>query len=236
MQPPQSGGGTTEYHFKGSLLLDFARLLGVIAASLPLALIWTASGRYTYELVAGPLAEAHLAIDQEPGQQITKAPAPPTPPAADPRAAEEAKLATEILFAGHPVRLSGDLKHGRVQVVIKDLYRSENRMYVRYAIQNDARVEYKPGVPNVFQLRSPHSSQSLYSLTGSQIADQVRITAKGETPVKVVDAEVHSSAVPPGGITLGLVAFETPNGSGPTVLRFAFPSDWMGEVTALLVL
>ena len=37
MQPPHSGGGTTEYHFKGGLLLDFERLLGLIAASLPLA-------------------------------------------------------------------------------------------------------------------------------------------------------------------------------------------------------
>jgi hypothetical protein len=34
MQPPNSGGGTTEYHFKGGSLLDLERLLGLIAASL----------------------------------------------------------------------------------------------------------------------------------------------------------------------------------------------------------
>jgi len=39
MQPPHSGGGTTEYHCKGGLLLDLERLLGLIAASLPLALM-----------------------------------------------------------------------------------------------------------------------------------------------------------------------------------------------------
>src|SRR5215472_8191853 len=45
MQPPQhSGGGTTGYHFTGALLLDLKRLVGLIAASLPLAqtapLVW----------------------------------------------------------------------------------------------------------------------------------------------------------------------------------------------------
>src|SRR5215469_9261441 len=35
----RSGVGTAEYHFKGNLLLDFERSLGVIAASLPLAQI-----------------------------------------------------------------------------------------------------------------------------------------------------------------------------------------------------
>jgi hypothetical protein len=135
------------------------------------------------------------------------------------------------------VRLSGDLKHGRVQVVLTDVYRSENRIYVRYSIQNDARVEYKPGAPSVFRLRAPHSSHSLYSLNGSQIAgDHVRVTANGETAVKVIHAEVHSSTIPPGSMTLGVVAFEAPDGSGPTVVRFAFPADSMGEVSALLVL
>jgi hypothetical protein len=37
MQPPQSGGATTGYHFKASLSPDLERLLGVIAASLLLA-------------------------------------------------------------------------------------------------------------------------------------------------------------------------------------------------------
>lgn len=199
--------------------------------------IWTASGRFTYELVAGPLAEAQLAIDQEPGQLPARTAAPAPSPVPDSRAAEEAKLASQILFAGHPVRLSGDLKHGRVQVVLKDVYRSGNRIYVRYCIQNDARVEYKPGAPGVIRLRAPHSSQSLYSLTGTQIAgDHVRVTANGETPVKVINAEVHSATIPPGSIAFGVVAFEAPDGSGPTVVRFAFPSDSMGEVTALLVL
>ena len=202
--------------------------------------IWTASGRLTYELTAVPsIADAEFAIDQEPGPNAAKA-VPPTPAAADPAIAEQAKLASELLLASRPVGLSGELKHGRVQVLLKDVYRNNNRIYVRYAIRNDGRTAYQPGIPDVFTLRSPRGPQSLYVLSGSQLAgDQARITAQGQTPIKVVNAETHTSMIPPGGTTLGLIAFEFPSwptASTPTVFRFAFPPDSAGEVTTLLVL
>ncbi|MGH9630286.1 MAG: hypothetical protein ACRD7E_18380, partial [Bryobacteraceae bacterium] len=110
----------------------------------------------------------------------------------------------------------------------------------RYAIQNDGRTAYQPGTPDVFSLHSPRSPRSLYSLSGSQLAgDQARVKAEGQSAMRLVGAEVYSSEVPPGGAVFGLVAFDvpaSPAGSGPAVLRFLFPSDSAGEVSALLVL
>jgi zona occludens toxin (predicted ATPase) len=144
-----------------------------------------------------------------------------------------------MLFASTPVRLAGETKnHARVEVILKDIYRQDDRIYVRYAIQNNGRSAYVPGTPGVFTLRSPRSSCSLYTLSQSQlIGDGIRITSKGQAPVKVLNAEVHANAVAPGGTTWGLVAFEwPPQRNGPAVVRFAFPPDGAGEVTATLVL
>src|ERR1035438_2273304 len=59
----------------------------------------------------------------------------------------------------------------------------------------------------------------------------------GQAPVTVLNAEVHANAVAPGGTTWGLVALEWPPlTNGPTVVKFAFPSDGAGDVSAVLVL
>ena len=167
--------------------------------------IWTASGRLSYELVPAPsVEEMHFAIDQEPSPSVAKV-AIPEKPAEDPRAVQEAKLASEMLFASTPVRLAGDVKnHDRVEVILKDIYREGDRLYVRYAIQNRGRSTYVPGTPGVFTLRSPRSSSSLYALSQSQlVGDGIRLTSQGQAPVKVLNAEVHAKAVAPGDTTWG---------------------------------
>jgi hypothetical protein len=201
--------------------------------------IWTASERLSYELVPAPsVEEMHFAIDQEPSPKAAKV-AIPEKPVEDPRAAQEAKLASDMLFSSTPVRLAGQPKNrDRVEVILKDIYRENDRVYVRYAIQNRGRATYSPGTPGVFTLRSPRSSSSLYALSQSQlVGDGIRITCQGQAPVKVLNAEVRGNVVAPGGTTWGLVEFELPSRTdGPAVVKFAFPSDGAGEVSAMLVL
>ena len=201
--------------------------------------IWTATDRLSYELVPAPsVEEMHFAIDQAPSPKAAKVTIPEKP-VEDPRAAEEAKLASDMLFASMPVRLAGQPKNrDRVEVILKDIYRENNRVYVRYAIQNRGRAAYAPGTPGVFTLRSPHCSSSLYALSQSQlVGDGIRITSQGQAPVKVLNAEVRGNAVAPGGTAWGLVEFELPSRTeGPSVVKFAFPSDGAGEVSAMLVL
>jgi hypothetical protein len=201
--------------------------------------IWTASGRLSYELVPAPsVEEMHFAIDQEPSPSVAKL-AIPEKPAEDPGAVQEAKLASEMLFASTPVRMAGEMKNrDRVQVILKEIYREGDRLYIRFAIQNRGRSTYVPGTPGILTLRSPRSSSSLYALSQSQlVGDWIRLTSQGQAPVKVLNAEVHAKAVAPGETTWGLVAFEWPaRTNSPSVLKFAFPSDGAGEVSAVLVL
>jgi hypothetical protein len=95
--------------------------------------IWTASGRLNYELVPAPsVQEMHFAIDQEPSPTIAKV-AVSAKPAEDPPDKQEAKLASEMAFASTPVRLAGGTRnHARVEVILKDIYRKDDRIYVRY--------------------------------------------------------------------------------------------------------
>ena len=144
-----------------------------------------------------------------------------------------------MLLASTPVRLAGEPKNrARVEVILKDIYRKDDRIYVRYAIQNKGPSTYVPGTPGVFTLRSPRSSSSLYMLSQTQlVGNGIRITSEGQAPVKVLNAEVHANAVTPGGTTWGLIAFEwPPRTNGPAVVKFAFSPDGAGEVSAVLVL
>jgi hypothetical protein len=179
-----------------------------------------------------------FAIDQAPTPHVPKV-VVPEKPVEDPQAAQEAKLASDMLFASTPVRLAGEIKsHARVEVILKDVYRMNDRIYVRYAIQNQGPSTYRPGPPDVFSLRSPRSPSSLYALTKCQlVGDALRIKSDGQASVKVVSAQVRANAVPSGSTAWGVVAFELPTGTnGPMVLKFAFPPDTAGEVTAVLVL
>jgi hypothetical protein len=201
--------------------------------------IWTASERLSYELVpAHSVEEMDFAIDQEPSPKPAQTP-PAVNPAEDPRAQQEAKLATDMLFTSTPVRLAGQPRNqDRVQILLKDIYRDKDRVYVRYAIQNNGRSAYIPATPGVFSLSSPRASSSLYSLSTAQlVGDAIRVTSRGQSPIKVVSAETRETAVAPGTTAWGLVAFELPpRTDGPAVVKFAFPSDGAGEVSALLVL
>jgi hypothetical protein len=201
--------------------------------------IWTASGRLSYELVpANSVEQMHFAIDQEPSPSVAKV-AIPEKPTENSRADQEPKLASEMLFASRPLRMVGNLKnHDRVEIILKEIYRENDRLYIRYAIQNRGQSTYVPGTPSVFTLRSPRSSSSLYTLSQSQlVGDGIRLTSQGQSPIKVLTAEVHKKAVAPGDATWGLIAFEWPaQTNNPAVLKFAFPSDSAGEVSAVLVL
>lgn len=126
-----------------------------------------------------------------------------------------------------------------MQVLLKDVYRSKDRVYVRYAIENDGQMPYQTGTPAVFTLQSPHSSRSLYSLSARQLStDRLHIDAEGQTRMNPIEAQGPVSGYSAGGTVLALIAFElsSTRESGPTVLRFAFPADAAGEVIAYLVL
>ena len=145
--------------------------------------IWTASGRLSYELVPAPsVKEMSFAIDQEPSPNVAKVAIPENPPRIRRRSGGEARL--EMLFASTPVRLAGEMKdRSRVEVILKDIYRQKDRVYIRYAIQNKGRSTYVPGCAGRFQ--APLAAQfqfALRSLQSQLVGDGIRIRSQGQAP------------------------------------------------------
>jgi len=191
--------------------------------------IWTASERLNYELEpAGDVAGMDFAVDQMPLAQPKPASVTP-PPQPSP---------TEILLAGKPVRLESSRPTRKpVEVTIRDLYEGDGRVLVRYAVRNRGNHVYDVSTPQVYELTGVHYSQSLYTLVDAQLGDQeaARVTAKGQTPVPVLEGHIQAEHLAPGAESLGVVALHLPSSTEPTMLRFQFANDDKQQIAALLV-
>ena len=191
--------------------------------------IWTASERLNYELEpAGDVATMDFAVDQMPLAKPKPASVTP-PPQPSP---------SEILLAGKPVRLESSRPTLKpIEVTICDLYEGDGRVLVRYAVRNRGNHVYDVSTPRVYELTGVHYSQSLYTLVDAQLGDQeaARITAKGQTPVPVLEGHIQAEHLAPGGESLGVVALHLPSSTEPTILRFQFANDDKQQIAALLV-
>src|SRR5579859_1885327 len=191
--------------------------------------IWTASERLNYELEpAGDVAAMDFAVDQMPLAQPKPA-SVASPPQPSP---------SEILLAGKPVRLESSRPTRKpIEVTIRDLYEGDGRVLVRYAVRNRGNHVYDVSTPQVYELTGVHYSQSLYTLVDAQLGDQeaARVTAKGQTPVPVLEGHIQAEHLAPGGESLGVVALHLPSSTEPTILRFQFANDDKQQIAALLV-
>jgi len=206
--------------------------------------IWTATTRLNYELVPAiqDAGQMDFAIDyrQPPRQSESQ----PVPPPSKPTA--ESGVPLDMLLHGQPVKLVGfnHSKPPRVDVTIRDVYRTENRVFIRYTIENHAGAPYQPSTPRVVSLKSPTCDRSLASLTNSQLGDEYlsRLRSDGVEAVSIMHAQ-SPEGVRPGATGVGVVAVQLLPGldsakrnGTPTVLRIVFPADGERQVTATLVL
>ena len=208
--------------------------------------IWTASGRLNYELEpAGSVASMDFAIDQpksrQPESREPENRQPGNRPSAvNPAPTGEPKAETSALLGGQPIRMDrfkGPKK--RVIVLLKDTFRRENQLFIRYSVQNDSKEVYDPGKPQVFRLGVLQSVR-LDRLYNHQLNDEEakRLASAGESPVEVLDAHLRLARVEPGRETVGVVSMRLPADKTdiPQVLRLVFPPDGSGPISATLVL
>ncbi len=182
--------------------------------------IWTANQRLNYELEpAGAVTEMDFAVDQKP---VHVEPIKPTN--GHPVASSST---TELLLTGTPVRLLPSKQRASrpVEVWISDVYEKNGSLLVRYAVRNYSSETYFADKPAVYQLDGVRSPQSLYGLTNSQLGDEqaVKLKAKRQTPVKVLDGQTHPARIAPGEEAVGVVTLQTASSTEPTILRFEFP-------------
>ena len=197
--------------------------------------IWTSGGRYAYELVpAADIDQMHFAIDQVATAVTSSIPAPPT-------AGVAPRMPVEMLTEAMPVLLTGEREtNGRVEVTVRDLYRKNHRLYLRYAVVNHSGAGYIPSRPAAWFLDGVRAQQSLISQGERQLGEKLArsVRADAATVVGVVDAD-QAAMVPAGGQGWGWLVLEETRPSSPdtiAVLRLQFAADAKGEVDALLVL
>jgi sulfur transfer complex TusBCD TusB component (DsrH family) len=196
--------------------------------------IWTSGGRYAYELVpAADIDQMHFAIDQVATAVISPVPAP---------TAEVApRLPVEMLMEAMPVSVTGEREtSGRVEVTVRDLYRKNHRLYLRYAVVNHSGAGYLPIRPVAWFLEGIRAQQSLIPAGERQLGEKLARTVRADaaTVVGVVDAD-QTAMVLAGGQGWGWLVLEETRPSSPdtvAVLRLQFAADSKGEVDALLVL
>ena len=204
--------------------------------------IWTATTRLNYELVpaTSDAGQMDFAIDYNQPPHQSELQPPPSKPDAEPG------VPPDMLLRGSPVKLVGvnHSKAPRVDVTIRDVYRTEDRVFIRYTIENHAGTPYQPSTPRVVSLKSPRCDRSLTSITNSQLGDEYlsRLRSNGTDTVSVMHAR-SPERIRPGDITVGVVAIQLPpipndakRDGMPTVLRIVFPADGERQVTATLVL
>jgi len=195
--------------------------------------VWTASERLNYELdPAGSVAGMDFAIDEGTPRPAVAKPAPVSH--------EDRKPQTDALLGGKPVRLDQFKEpKNRVVVLLRDTFRRDNELFVRYAVLNDSKQSYDPGKPQAFTVQAVHSRQ-LNPRVNFQLTQGEAKGLEGieQHPVAVLDAGLRSTPVAPGQETVGVVGVKlpAPKNGAPTVLRLTFANDGKGPITATLVL
>lgn len=194
--------------------------------------IWTSGGRYAYELVpAESVEQMHFAIDQ---------PSIPVVAAAVGRPIPLERIPSEMLTEAIPVLLTGDRDTaGRVEATIRDLYRKDHRLYVRYVFLNRTSAAYQPIRPATLFLDGAKAQQSLIPASGNQLGERLArtITFDSETSTEVLDAD-QLPLIAPGGQGWGWLVLNEPASPADSVciLKMQFAADAKGTVDALLVL
>lgn len=202
--------------------------------------IWTATTRLNYELVPA-IADAgqmDFAVDY---------PQPPTPTKVSDlkkdSGADTNAIPDDLLLKAKPVRLLGATKADPT-VLIRDVYKKEEAVFVRFSIENRSNRVLRTGMPNVVSLSGLRFDQSLWSLQNSQLgsAYSSRLKVEGApTPIKITRCDPSVVEVAPGEQSIGLIRLELPAkkpsaSKEPTVLQFEFPVDHAAAISATLVL
>jgi len=130
-------------------------------------------------------------------------------------------------------------------VLIRDVYRRQDEVFVRFSIENRSSQTLRAGPPAVVSLTGLKFDQSLWTFQNAQLgmeyASRLK-TSAAPIPIKITQCEPGVAEVGPGEARIGLIALQLPPASPdakktqPTVLKILFPIDRVGNLTATLVL
>lgn len=204
--------------------------------------IWTATTRLNYELVPAisDAGQMDFAIDNLQFQREA-----PSQPVREPEA-KQPDIPPDMLMHSTPVNLVGfnHPKPQRVDVTVRDVYRTEREVFIRYTIDNHANSPYQGATPRVALLKSPRCDRSIAALANVQLGEEYlsHLRYDGWDLVPILRAQ-SPAGVRPGTTAVGVVAVQLPSplesvkqNGPPNILLLVFAADGERQVTATLVL
>ena len=166
---------------------------------------------------------------------------PVTKTTVEPLTAPQAEnwIPPELLTRSTPIRQFGSLRpRDAIEVLIRDVYRADDVLFVRYVITNNSPGEYVPGAPRVVSLVAPRAPQSLYTLRNTQLLGRAadKIEAAWERGVPVLHGDSLSRVLRRGEQMSGILAIRSEQQDRPQVVRLRFASTNGTAVCALVLL
>ena len=202
--------------------------------------VWTASRELSYELdPAGRLASMDVLIRTEPAARPHSA----GNEGVEPTDAELKKVASLVLaqaMMGAESVTNDNRKQAsdRVVVVLDQVYRAKDQLYIRYTITNGEKMPFRLTTPDVSTPSATQQPVSLLGLRDHQLTPEMLASfkIKAGTGMAVVQAESATKDLAPGQKTTGVVSIRCSPGSTPQIYHLSFGSDGDAPLAVAAVL
>ncbi len=202
--------------------------------------VWTASRELSYELdPAGQLASMDVLIRTEP----ILTPHPAGHIASEATDADIKKIASLVLMQAmmgtqNICNDNNKSTSDRVQVVIDQIYRSKDQLYLRYSVTNQTKAPFRLTTPDVYAPLPTQQPVSLVSLRNHQLSPETLASFKAKPGISItlVQAESASKDLGPGEKTTGVVSIASSSGNQPQIYQLNFGNDQNAPLTVAVVL
>ena len=206
--------------------------------------VWVGDRRFNYELLppVNDAGQMDFAIDYRRPVASASPASAHLPTAAN----SVSSVPADMLMNGTPVSLKGKFdSHEQVGLVIRDLYRTTDTVYIRYTLINRLDKPVHIGNPTVLALDDPHLNQSLLALEHTQLGANLASKIKSDrdaVPLSLLPRSATPIELAPKHEQIGMLSIKLLAGpqadapSASTILRISFPVDQAQPARTILIL
>jgi len=127
---------------------------------------------------------------------------------------------------------------GRVQIDLEQIYRANDRIYIRYSVANETKAPFRVTTPDVDSPDPTRYPISLVSLRNHQITSRTfaSFKAKQGSEMTLIEGESGSHDLGPGEKATGVISIANPAGTPPRIYQLHFGADQHGPLKVEAVL
>jgi len=202
--------------------------------------VWTASRQFTYELdPAGQVASMDVLIRTEPVPDPHKrVAASGVDPDADIRGIASMVLTQVLLGSQNILHDAAKSPKDSVLIELEQVYRTKDRLYIRYSVANQTRAPFRLTAPDVYAPSPTQQPLSLLRMRNHQLSTQTFDEFKPAqgVPLAVVYADASVRDLTPGQQATGVVSVSIPADGSPHLYRLSFGNLQNGSLSVAAVL